>query len=104
MRPRIYRVDKFRVPASARAEFIDRVERTHDVLRAVPGFVLDAVLEQADGHGQFSFVTIVMWESHDAIEAARTAVMADRQTTGFNRQEMLLRFGIEANFGNYREL
>ena len=53
LRPRIYRVDRFKVPAWSRAEFVDKVERIHDRLRAVPGFVLDAVLEQADGHGQF---------------------------------------------------
>ena len=42
MRPHIYRVDKFKVPAWSRAAFIDRVDRTHERLRAVPGFVLDA--------------------------------------------------------------
>ena len=104
MGPRIYRIDKFKVPAWSRAEFIDRVERTHDRLRSVPGFVLDAVLEQADGHGHFSIVTIVIWESRQAVEAARTAVIADRQLPSLNRQEMLLRFGIATDFGNYHEL
>ena len=104
MRSRIYRVDKFRVPAWSRSEFVERVDRIHDRLRAVPGFVLDAVLEQADGHGQFRFVTVVVWESRDAIEAARAALVADRNATGFTRQEILFRFGVEADFGSYREL
>jgi heme-degrading monooxygenase HmoA len=104
MRPHIYRVDKFKVPAWSRAEFIDTIERTHDRLRAAPGFILDAVLEQADGHGHFTFVTVVIWESREAIEAARAAVVADGKTTGFNRQEMLFRFGIQADLGSYREL
>jgi hypothetical protein len=104
MGPHIYRVDKFKVPAWSRAEFIERVERTHERLRAVPGFILDAVLERADDHSHFSFVTITIWESRHAVEAARTAVIADGRVPSFNRQEMLLRFGIEADFGNYHEL
>ena len=104
MRPRIYRVDTFKVPAWSRAEFVDKVERPHDRLRALPGFVLDAVLEQADGHGRFRLVTVVIWESRQAIEAARAALGADRNATGFNRQEILFRFGVEADFGSYREL
>ena len=44
----------------------------------------------------------MIWESRHAAEAARTA--ANRQVLSFDRQELLLRFGIEADFGRYHEL
>jgi heme-degrading monooxygenase HmoA len=96
---RIYRVDKFKVPASARAELLDQVEKTHHFLRVLPGFMQDAVLEQTEGPGQFNFVTIAIWESREAIEAARAAVTARHRDAGFNPQEMFSRLGIEATSG-----
>lgn len=59
---RIYRVD-FVVPDHAREEFINRVRRTHELLRTQPGFLQDFVLEQSSGPGEFNFVTVVEWES-----------------------------------------
>jgi heme-degrading monooxygenase HmoA len=46
---RIYRIDKFKVPSSARKEFIDRVYNSHEFLRTLPGFIQDYVLEQTGG-------------------------------------------------------
>jgi heme-degrading monooxygenase HmoA len=70
----IYRIDKFKVPSSARKEFIDRVHKSHEFLRTLPGFVQDCALEQTGGPGEFNFITIVIWNSMRSIEAAREAV------------------------------
>jgi heme-degrading monooxygenase HmoA len=98
---RVYRVDKFIVPIQAREEFIGKVRNTHKLLRTLPGFVQDFVLEQSAGPGEFNFVTIVEWESSDAIENARAAVMAMHKETNFNPQEMFARLGIKADLANY---
>jgi heme-degrading monooxygenase HmoA len=100
----IYRVDRFKVPAEARAEFLDRVEKTHHILRALPGFIQDAVLEQTGGPGQFNFVTIAIWYSQQAIDGARAAVIAGHQQAGLRPQEMFSRLGIEADIGTYQEV
>ena len=100
----IYRVDRFRVPAAARAEFLARVEKTHRILRTLPGFIQDAILEQTDGPGQFNVVTIAIWYSQQAIEGARAAVIAGHQQAGFSPQEMFSRLGIEADVGTYQEV
>jgi heme-degrading monooxygenase HmoA len=103
-RRRIYRIDKFNVPSSARKEFIDKVHSTHELLRTLPGFIQDNVLEQIGGPGEFNFVTIVIWDSTESIEAARKAVMAKREQNGFDPQDMYARLGIKADLANYRQI
>jgi len=91
-----YRVDKFVVPEQASEEFIGRVRNTHELLRTQPGSFQNFVLEQSAGPGEFNFVTFVEWESSEAIESARAAVMA------MHPQEMFARLGIKADLANYR--
>jgi heme-degrading monooxygenase HmoA len=101
---RLYRVDKFVVPAHAREEFVSKVQTTHELLRTLPGFVQDFVLEQSSGPGEFNMVTIVEWDSVEAIEPARAAVLAKHQEMNFNPQEMFARLGIKADLGNYKKI
>ncbi|MGH8606446.1 MAG: antibiotic biosynthesis monooxygenase family protein [Gammaproteobacteria bacterium] len=101
---RFYRVDKFVVPDRAREEFISKVRNTHELLRTLPGFLQDLVLEQSSGPGEFNFVTIVEWDGVESIENAKTAVMAMHKKTNFNPQEMLARLGIKADLANYRKI
>jgi len=98
---RVYRVDKFVVPDPARDEFISQVSKTHELLRTLPGFLQDLVLEQSSGPGEFNFVTVVEWDSVEPIENARAAVMAMHKESNFNPQEMFVRLGIKADVGNY---
>jgi hypothetical protein len=104
MNPTIFRVDKFTVPALARAEFLERVRATHTLLRTQAGFVRDAILEQTSGPGEFNFVTIVEWKNAEAMEPARKAVTAFHQGMNFNPREMLTRLGIRADMGNYERV
>ena len=101
---RIYRIDKFKGPSSAREEFIDRVHKSHEFLRTLPVFIQDYVLEQIGGPGEFKLITIVIWNSMESIEAARKAVMTKYEETGFNPQEMYSRLGIKADLANYQEI
>jgi heme-degrading monooxygenase HmoA len=101
---RIYRVDKFFVPDHAREEFINNVRKTHELLRTLPGFLQDFVLEQSSGPGEFNFVTIIEWDSVESIENAKAAVMAMHKEMKFNPQEMFARLGIKADLGNYRQI
>jgi heme-degrading monooxygenase HmoA len=100
----IYRVDKFVVPAAAREEFIGRVQQTHEVLRTIPGFLQDFVLEQASGPGAFNFVTIVEWASQASIQSARAAVTELHARTNFDAHEMYARLGIKADIANYKQV
>lgn len=99
---RIYRVDKYVVPPQALAEFMDKTRKTHDLLRVLPGFVQDLVLEQAAGPGEFNFVTIVEWESLESIEKAKVAEMAMHRKMRFNPRKTFARLGIKADLANYQ--
>lgn len=99
-----YRVDKFAVPAEGRAEFLERVASTHALLRTQKGFVRDLILEQESGPGVFNFVTLVEWTGPEVVEHVLEAVAALHKETGFDRQEMMQRLGIEADIANYRRL
>lgn len=100
----VYRVDKFVVPAGAREEFLEKVLKTHVLLRTQSGFVQDVVLEQSGGPGEFNIVTIVEWDSADQVENARAVVMAVHQQMKFNPQEMVARLGIKADIADYRRI
>ncbi|WP_247003440.1 antibiotic biosynthesis monooxygenase family protein [Halosolutus gelatinilyticus] len=100
----VYRVDKFDVPVEAIDEVLSNVRRTHDLLRDQPGFVQDLVLEQSGGPGRFNLVTIVEWESQEAIEDAKDAVRAMHERIGFDPQELITRFEIEADLATYTRL
>lgn len=97
----VYRVDKYVVPPRALAEFIDKTRKTHDLLRALPGFVQDFVLEQSSGPGEFNFVTIVEWKNLESVEKAKSAVSALHRKMRFNPQKTFAQLGIKADRANY---
>jgi heme-degrading monooxygenase HmoA len=98
---RLYRIDKFKVPQSARVEFLEQVRTTHELLRTLPGFVRDALFEQSSGPGAFNFVTLVEWENAEALEGAKQVIMAKHADSEFNPPEMFARLGIDADLANY---
>lgn len=100
----IYRVDKFVIPSAAREEFLDKVRRTHSLLKTQPGFLQDLILEQSSGPGEFNFVTIVEWASQEAFDNARNAVQKLQREMNFNPQEIFARLGIKADIANYKRL
>ncbi len=97
----IYRIDKFQVPAAARAELLQNLQRTHKVIQAQPGFIQDFIFEQISGPGTFNFITMVVRESADALNAAKQRVTAHHAATGFNPHELFARLGIQADIANY---
>lgn len=100
----VYRIDKFKVPKSARDEFIQKVRITHEFIQTLPGFIQDLVLEQIGGPGEFNLVTVVVWESTDALDSAKQAVMAKHEEMGFKPNEMFDRLGIKADLANYSQI
>ena len=101
---KLYRVDKFRIPSAARSEFLKNVRQTHQLLRTLPGFVEDFLLEQPDDAGNFQVITVAIWESGAAMRAARETVAAHYQAWGFSPQELFARLNIEADLATYTEL
>jgi heme-degrading monooxygenase HmoA len=101
---RVYRVDKFAVPKSGRDEFIVRIRETHEFLRKQSGFVRDTLLEKQEDSDTFIIITIAVWEDQKAVDAAKAAMIAWRQTSGFDPQQLIRKLGIQADFGVYHDL
>jgi heme-degrading monooxygenase HmoA len=85
-------------------EFPAKAKRTRQLFRTLPGFVQGYLLEQTGGPGAFNVVTIAIWESAEAIETARKAVIARHEAIGFDPQEILARLGIKADLATYRQV
>jgi hypothetical protein len=101
---RVYRIDKFVVPAASRGEFLDRVAKTHDLLRRQQGFVDAMVAEQISGPGAFNVVTVVQWERAEVIDRVAAEVAKWHAETGFDREALVVRLGIRADIATYRRL
>ena len=99
-----FRVDRFTVPEAAREEFLAQIADTHRILRTLPGFVRDAILEKPGGPGELVIVTIAEWDSTDAIENARMVMQDRREETGFEPREFMARLGITPELASYRRL
>jgi heme-degrading monooxygenase HmoA len=101
---RVYRIDKFRVPAAAREEFLARVRTSNEILRAIPGFVEDFFFEQLGASGDTKIVTIAVWENEQAFLSAKSRVQEHYKKIGFNPAEIIKRLGIEADMDAYTKL
>ena len=100
----IYRVDKFMVPKSARSEFMSKVNETHQILRTLPGFLLDFMLEQDLDPDFCTILTFVEWENKQAVENAKTKVGERQKEKGFNPKEVITRLNIKADIGTYNQI
>lgn len=100
----VYRVDRYVVPDAAREEFLERVWTVHAMLRRLPGFVRDLVLEQPSGAGELRVVTLVEWESAEALEHARAAIASAPSHSDADRLATLARLGVTVDRGEYRDI
>lgn len=98
----LYRINKFAVPASARAEFVDLVEKTLVVIRSQDGYVKDLFLEQHAGPGKYNFCTMIEFES-EAFAPKVAAAIADFDTRlGVDRTALMARLGVETDSASYK--
>jgi len=97
----VFRVDKFKVPAASREEFLARVHTSNEILRAIPGFVEDYFFEQLGASGDTKIVTIAVWENEQAFSSAKSRVQEQYKKIGFSPAEIIQRLGIEADMDAY---
>ncbi|MDR3473211.1 MAG: antibiotic biosynthesis monooxygenase [Devosia sp.] len=97
----VFKIDRFRVPAVARNEFMERVRSIRDFLDAQDGCGQNLVLERAGDPDSSFVVTIVEWRDDEAFAKARAAAAARYAATGFSPQALIERLGIVAEIGDY---
>jgi antibiotic biosynthesis monooxygenase len=95
------RIDSFSVPDAARAEFEGAMQRNMRFIAEQPGFRGHLVFHKSAGPTSMNIVTIAVWESRAAIEAATEKVRAYYASIGFDPGATLARFGVRAELGNF---
>lgn len=98
---RVFRIDRFVVPAAAEAEFLSAVAETNTAFDGMDGCLQRHVLKQEGESGDNTYITIVEWASFSAIQKAREAAAAKHKEMNLDPQEMFQRLQIKAELGNY---
>jgi heme-degrading monooxygenase HmoA len=98
----IFRVDRFVVPRHAREEFLAQVREKHVLLRDLPGFLGDLVLEQTSEPGETTFFTLVGWEDASSVEEAKAAVQSSREGVDGDLRRLFARLGVREDRAEYR--
>lgn len=96
-------IDKFFVPAAAKASFYERMEINRKFIRQLPGFIEDAVYEYTDKDGNLICITVAQWMNREAFEKAGEAVRAEYHKQGFDAAAMFRALNITADRGVYTE-
>lgn len=97
-------IDKFFVPAAAKAEFYERMHFNRQFLTNMPGLIRQDAYEYTDHDGNLICVTIAEWESKEVIEKAKEAVQAEYKREGVDLPAILKRLNITMDRGIYREV
>ncbi len=100
----VFRVDRFKVPEAARAEFTQRAHASHERLRMLPGFVEGHLLESPGEDGTTNVVTIVVWRDAAAFDRAKAIVQEHYREIGYDPGAALNSLGIKADMAAYTEL
>lgn len=97
----IHRIDKFVVPPETVPAFVAQMQRIQQTLRDLPGCLRQMVLTQSGGSGEFNVITLVEWESMEAVTRAQEVVQRQFAAEGFNPAEFVRERGIRADLGFY---
>jgi hypothetical protein len=98
-----YRIDKFRVPTAAHAEFMERVAFIDRFLGSIDGCLSHGVYERQLESGEWAVVTIAHWRSPEAMASAQSLAAAEYAKWGFDPREFIKKHGVEADIGTYTE-
>lgn len=101
---KLYRIDKFDVPAAARDEFLARLRIIDRLLGAIDGCESHRIFERRAGGGDAAIVTVAQWRDEAAIGKAQATVAAEYARTGFDPRAFMTALGVRGDLGVYREL
>jgi heme-degrading monooxygenase HmoA len=88
-------IGELSVPKESEAEFLEAARRSGRFIRTLPGFVEGFLYEKKDGESHHNFMTTAVWESEEAFENAKAAIVLDNQRRGYDPQETAKRLKIE---------
>lgn len=98
---RVFRIDKFIVPADVRPAFIAQMQRIQQTLRTLPGCLSTHVLNQTGGTGEFNVLTFVEWANEEAVASASAFMQRKFAEEGFDPVVFTKNAGVRADQGFY---
>lgn len=100
--PGLVRLDRFTLPAEARAEMLRRVGFIHRLLRTRPGFLRDLAVERPLPDGRLALATLVEWETPEDAAAAGPVVVAALEAAGLDLRADLARLDVQAEKADWQ--
>lgn len=92
-------IDRFIVPAAAQQEFQERMQYNLNFIGRLSGFISHEVYQYTNDSGSLIVVTIAKWQNHEAITAAKAAVLAEYERIGFKPADFYNRLHIQLERG-----
>jgi hypothetical protein len=97
-------IDRFIVPETAKAQFMDRMAISRNFITQLPGLIRDDAYERYDEDGNLVCITMAVWASEADLENAKKLVQAEYQQQGFDLPAMLGRLGIRMERGQFQQI
>jgi hypothetical protein len=88
-------IDKFIVPETSKASFLESAHRVQRFLKTLPGFVEGFLYEKKEGEGRCNYMTTAVWESEKAFNEAKCVVAIEFSKEGIDPQKAMNELKIE---------
>jgi heme-degrading monooxygenase HmoA len=88
-------IDKFIVPETSKASFLESAHKVQRFLKTLPGFVEGFLYEKKEGEGQYNYMTTAVWESEGAFNDAKKAVAMEFSKEDNDPQKVMNELKIE---------
>ena len=82
-------IDKFIVPETSKASFLESAHRVQRFLKTLPGFVEGFLYEKKEGEGRYNYVTTAVWESEKAFNEAKSVAATEFSKKGIDPQKAM---------------
>ena len=97
-------IDKFKVPKIAIEDFKKRINLSMSIVSKQTGFVRNEAYENLNDDGSLDYLTIVIWESAEALKNSKPKVKEEYDKLGFKPEEMMESFHISRERSIYTEV
>src|ERR1700747_2999034 len=88
-------IDKFIVPETSKASFLESARKVQSFLKTLPGFVEGFLYEKREGEGRYNFMTTAGWENETAFDNARKSVAAESKRQAVDPEKAMKELRIE---------
>ena len=100
----VYFVDKFFVPKTSIADFTRQLKYNRAFIINLSGYIRGDAFEKTDSDGNFTIMTIAVWESQDKLNEAKQSIQSEFKRIGFNPIEFYQRLNIKMEREQYEAL